>query len=108
MNSKYKVGDKVTIRKTYHKGFNWYDYPYSFTEEMLNRYGGQVFTIDKVKEDHSYSLEDKALYIEPYKYYLSGNSFTWSAAMFEETNIKDCPIIIVINKKQKHKFNFNL
>lgn len=82
MESIYKVGDKVTIRSVLHPGSTEYDYPYGFTDRMLEQYGGKSFTIRSVcRVASAYSVLRH--YVEPFCYYLDGIPFTWNAAMFE-------------------------
>lgn len=78
----YKVGDKVRVKDHYDLGCNGGDYPYSFTKEMLKRYGDKEVTITKVCP--TLCISDYKLYRENYKYHIAedGETHDWSAAMF--------------------------
>lgn len=41
MESKYKIGDIVTIKSKYDKDCTCYDYTCFFNENMLHKYGGK-------------------------------------------------------------------
>lgn len=70
--AKYKVGDYVKIKSAYDPGKSSRDYPFIFTEYMLETFGGSVFRITNIKHIGIFT-----------KYILEGNSFIWSEPMFD-------------------------
>ena len=89
MGSKYKVGDKVTIKKT-RKGSS-IDYRFSFTDLMLSEYGGKTYTIKSVwKADDSVANPASD---DGYGYSLKEINFIWASSMFEDEDDKQTLII---------------
>lgn len=86
----YKVGDKVRVKSAYDPGCSSGDYPCGFISTMLEDWGGTVVTICKVNSIVSDSLKDQKQYLEPFTYKVSGNNWSWSAAMFEG-KVEDTP-----------------
>lgn len=80
-DSLYKKGDKVRVKDHYDPGYSGYDYPFTFTEEMLRDYGGKEVTIAQVIP--TTTCDYRKLYKEGYKYKIEEDiDFSWSAAMF--------------------------
>lgn len=80
--SLYKNGDKVRVKDHYDTGCEGDDYPFIFTEEMLEDYGGKEVTITQVSP--TIICNDCKLYEESYMYKIEedGGGFSWCAAMF--------------------------
>lgn len=81
-DSLYKKGDKVRVKDQYDPGCSGYDYPSTFTEEMLRNYGGKEVTITQVLPTTKFNA--RRLYIEEYEYKIEEDKglYFWSAAMF--------------------------
>lgn len=79
MKPLYKVGDKVLIKKCYDKNCNEVDYRYSFTQYMLNTYGGTIQTITNVTQAANKPCK---VLDDGYRYRLQ-NVWNWSSGMFE-------------------------
>lgn len=80
MEAKYKVGDKVTIKRTRNGSSS--DYRFSFTNEMVSAHGGKSYTIESVRKADSCS--DSPVSDDGYRYTLEEVGFTWASSMFEE------------------------
>ena len=102
MAAKYKVGDKVTIKK---RTFKQNYYRNGFIDEMAELCGKQ-FIIEKVCQGipNSNKIDD-----DGYDYYLDIKDATihyaWASSMFEDnsSNIRE-----FTRNKKRVKFNFNL
>ena len=81
---KYKVGDVVTIRKSYHEGCREGDYPFHFTLKDLYLYGGSKRVIKEVKKIAGYEYAGKVPFDGVY-YILENTNGNWSPYMFEES-----------------------
>lgn len=79
----YKVGDKVRIKSKYDLNSSSIDYPHTFTAGMLDK-GGKIYTISSVNARDIPSIRTLKHYKEPYYYTLNEDSYSWSAAMFED------------------------
>lgn len=82
MKSIYKVGDEVLIKSKWDDNYNGYDYPFTFTEEMLHIHGGKICKIKEVFPSRYF--KERKCYEESYGYFLDGSMFRWSSAMFEK------------------------
>ena len=88
MESKYKIGDIVTIKSKYDEGRTADDYTCYFNKKMLNEYGGKKMKIKSVhKRDDD--LAKGKLHTENYCYMLYNDDWQWSwtDAMFEECEL---------------------
>lgn len=120
MEAKYKVGDKVTIKRTRNGSSG--DYRFSFTDEMVSTHGGKRYTIESVcKAD---SLSDSHISDDGYRYSLEEVGFTWASSMFEDeddeqtlivdalssshSSESDNDISAFIRTKKRPKLDFNL
>jgi hypothetical protein len=83
MESLYKIGDNVLIKKKYDPGCKGLDYSYYFAENMLTEYGGRVCTISKAKYRHK--MQDGRLPDDGYLYSIEedGGCLAWVSSMFE-------------------------
>lgn len=88
MESKYKVGDIVTIKSKYDKDCTGDDYTCFFTENMLHKYGGKKMKIKSVYKRPNF-LPKVKLHTEDYYYklYNDDNMWNWSDPMFEECEL---------------------
>lgn len=80
MEAKYKVGDKVTIKRTRNGSSS--DYRFSFTDVMVRECGGESYTIKSVCKADSFS--SSRVPDDGYSYSLEDVGFTWASSMFEE------------------------
>lgn len=120
MEAKYKVGDKVTIKRT-RKGSSS-DYRYSFADEMVKSHGGKEYTIISVRKADACS--DSPVPDDGYRYTLEEVGFTWASSMFEDkddeqtlivdalsssrSSESDNDISAFIRTKKRPKLDFNL
>lgn len=84
MKPLFQVGQKVTI-KNRGKDFPR-DYPYSFTDSMIE-YSGLQMTIERVVFNGASTDRKYAYYHDGYQYSLleDGGRWMWSSSMFKET-----------------------
>lgn len=82
MEAKYKVGDKVTIKRTRNGSSS--DYRFSFTDVMVRECGGECYTIKSVCKADSFS--SSRVPDDGYSYSLEEVGFTWASSMFEESS----------------------
>lgn len=85
LNSKYKVGDKVTIAIRDGEG---QDYPFNFSDEMA-KLAGKEYIIESVTFIRANDYRGRRYYEEPFNYRLSGLKFVWSSLMFKPLCIND-------------------
>lgn len=77
--SKYKVGDIVTVKKRVGHSS---DYKFSFTDSMASMEGRQLRIIRVTESPFGGSkIPD-----DGYKYEMEGNCFSWASSMFEESS----------------------
>ena len=88
MGSLHKVGDIVTIKSEYDNGYTSNDYPCSFNENMLDKYGGKKMKIKSVYEIPNHFHKAK-LHTENYYYILYDDHWgcLWTDPMFEEREL---------------------
>ena len=88
MESKYKVGDIVTIKSKYDKDCTGDDYTCFFNEKMIHQYGGKKMKIKSVHKRYDFMPKGK-LHTEDYYYTLYNDDYqwSWSDAMFEECEL---------------------
>lgn len=82
MKPKYKIGDIVTVKKK--REGNGADYRFSFTDTMLEEYGGQSFKIKSVVSAEK-GTEEK-IPDDGCLYHLEGAGFSWASSMFEDSS----------------------
>lgn len=97
MESLHKVGDIVTIKSKYDNGCTGDDYTCFFSEYMLHKYGGKKMKIKSVHKRYDFMLKGK-LHTEDYHYKLYNDDcqWSWTDAMFEESELWKASIILVI------------
>lgn len=104
---KYKVGDKVKIKKNA-PGANE-DYPYVFSSTMREMFGGRVMTIKKIMECFAndlvrnrkfYNGDDCAYYMEEDR-----QVYTWHSSMFDEEDVIE-DVVMAEQFEIKRKDNF--
>lgn len=80
--AQYKKGEEVIVKDCYDFECHEYDYPFTFTNEMLRAFGGKKVTIAKVTI--STECSKRKCYTEGYKYEIieDKGKYAWSAAMF--------------------------
>ena len=84
---KYKVGDKVRIRKI--RPGSTDDYRFGFADVMVRSYGG---TVQKIACFSESGLRSARVPDDGFGYRLEGIGFTWASSMFEDVpsdSIKD-------------------
>lgn len=97
MDPKFKVGDRVRIKK---RVFDGAQYRYGFVDSMADL-EGKSFTVQKVTHHPYGKPDDYAVHDDTYRYDLN-NGYIWSSGMLES-------IFSISPKNKKHvKLNFNL
>lgn len=120
MEPKYKVGDKVTIKKTRKDPSG--NYRFSFTDEMVTKHGGKSYTIESVRKADDFTASP--IPDDGYRYALEEVGFTWASSMFEDeddeqtlivnalssprSSESDNDISAFIRTKKRPKLDFNL
>ena len=120
MEAKYKVGDKVTIKRT-REGCSS-DYRFSFTDVMVRECGGECYTIKSVSKADDFS--SSRVPDDGHSYSLEEVGFTWASSMFEDeddeqtlivdalspsrSSESDSDISAFIRTKKRPKLDFNL
>lgn len=80
-DSLYKIGDRVIVKSQFDTGYREFDYPCTFTKEMLQNFGGKEVTISEVITLMT-DYKDRKGYVEDYKYKIKEDCRVWYASMF--------------------------
>lgn len=110
MESKYKVGDIVTVKKNREGRSS--DYLFSFTDEMVKKHGGKSYRIKEVTHWED-TPSGRVMLSDGYLYKLEGADFNWSSSMFEDPNDSTSSsntdsISAFIRKKKCPELDFSL
>lgn len=82
MESKYKPGDTVALKKKYDPNCDSHSYPCGFIKQMLETPQKTAVIKIVLRLENPYS-RTKKMYVEPYNYILEDIAYTWHASMFE-------------------------
>lgn len=97
---KYKVGQKVTIKKLDIR--DRYAHRFSINPHMVPLSGATVTIVEVCN-----TLADPGVIPnDGYKYHVAENDWSWASSMFEESGEYDTTISF--HKKKRLKFNFSL
>lgn len=101
MEAKYKVGDKVTVKKIRNGSSG--DYRFSFTDIMVREHGGERCTIKSVYKADPCS--DSPISDDGYKYTLEEAGFTWASSMFEDEDDEQTLIVDALSSSHSSESN---